>query len=70
MADNLESTALVSSVSNMNTSNMIQQEWYHSLTMISKKLTRKLCGIAIFNILVGTISIGLEIGLLFYSENM
>lgn len=68
MADNPESTILVSSLSNMNPSNMIQREWNHVLTMISRKVTKKLCGIAIFNILVGTVSIGSDIGLLVNNE--
>jgi hypothetical protein len=68
MADNLESTILVSSLSNMNPSNMIQREWNHSLTMISRKVTKKLCGIAIFDILLGMVSIGLDIGILLNNE--
>jgi hypothetical protein len=63
MADNPESTTLISSLSNMNPSNMIQREWNHVLTMISRKVTKKLYGIAIFDILLGLVSIGLDIGI-------
>jgi hypothetical protein len=68
MADNLESANLVSSLSNMNPSNIIQRECNHLLTMISRKVTRKLYGIAIFNILVGIIFMGLDIGVLIYND--
>jgi chromosomal replication initiation ATPase DnaA len=66
MADNLESTTLVLSLPNTNTSNMINREYNHLLTSISQKVTKKLYGIAIFDILVGIFAIGLDIGLLVY----
>jgi chromosomal replication initiation ATPase DnaA len=66
MADNLESTTLVLSLPNNNTSNMINREYNHLLTSISQKVTKKLYGIAIFDILVGIFAIGLDIGLLVY----
>jgi hypothetical protein len=66
MADNLESTTLVLSLPNTNPSNMIHGEYNHLLTIISQKVTKKLYGIAIFDILVGIFATGLDIGLLVY----
>jgi hypothetical protein len=68
MADNSQSTTLISSLSKMDPSNMIQQESKYLLTMISQKMTRKLYAIAIFSILIGIVSIGLDIGLMFCDQ--
>lgn len=64
MTDNFDLMNLVSSSSEMN----LRQEYNYLLTKISQKVTRKLYGIAIFNILIGIGAIGLDIGLLSRSE--
>jgi hypothetical protein len=64
MADSVQSTAITSLLSNADSSNMIQQESKSSSTIISQKVIKKLYFIAIFNILVGIISMGIDIGLL------
>jgi hypothetical protein len=64
MAGESQSTAAVSSLLSSSPSNMTQQQWKHPLTKISQKLTGKLHLAAIFNILIGILSIGLDIGLL------
>ncbi len=68
MADNSQSTTLISSLSNTGPSNMIQQESKYSSTMISQKVRRKLYAIGIFNILIGIVLIGLDIGLILYDQ--
>ncbi len=64
MADNSQSTTLLPSDYNMSPRNTIEQEWKHLLTCISEKIRRQLYGIAIFNILIGIVIIGLDIGLM------
>ncbi len=70
MADNSQSATLLSSDYNMSPTNTIQQEWKHLSTCIPEKIRRKLYGIAIFNILIGIVIIGLEIGLMINGEIM
>jgi hypothetical protein len=48
----------------MSPSNIIQNEW------ISEKITKKLYIMAIFNILVGIVIIGLDIGLMVNEDIM
>ncbi len=64
MADNSQSTTLLSFDHNMSPSNIIQHEW------ISEKITKKLYIMAIFNILVGIVIIGLDIGLMVNEDIM
>jgi hypothetical protein len=64
MTDNSQSMILVSS-SNTDPSNMIQQKSKYLLTTISQKLTRKLFVIAIFNILIGIVSIVIDVRLMY-----
>jgi len=64
MADNSQSTTLISSLSNAGPTNMIQLESKYSLTMISQKMRKKLYAIGIFNIVIGIVLIGLDIGLI------
>lgn len=64
MTENFESATLVSSLSNMNP----RREYNHLLTVISQKVTKKMCVLAIFNILVGAVLIGLDIGLFLKDE--
>jgi hypothetical protein len=64
MADNSQSTTLISSDFNMRSGDIIQQDWKYALTMISGGTTRKLYAIAIFNILMGIAIIGIDIGLM------
>ena len=64
MAENLDSATLVSSSSNTNSGNINHREGIHLLAKIPEKITKKLYGIAIANIFVGIISIGLDFGLM------
>jgi hypothetical protein len=64
MADNSQLEILLSSDDNMSPSNEIQQECRHSLIQIPAKIRRKLCLIAIYNILFGILISGLAVELM------